>query len=237
VPAGIVDSFLKSEGIQQPTHLVHDFSYGDRVEAAVAEGPGRDELGVPTDAFVVLGCGTVEWRKGVDLFLQIAAKLLPGNPDMYFVWAGGPVGEDTMEYDRILFDRERLGFTKQIIFPGFVPQLRSLYAACDVFALTSREDPFPLVCLEAARAEKPILCFDKAGGMPEFVEDDAGAVIPYGDIDAFCSAIARFRDDPSAKKVAGRAAAEKLGSRFSADISCEMISGILSGSRDREQSK
>ncbi|MDH6063711.1 hypothetical protein, partial [Umezakia ovalisporum] len=40
------------------------------------------------------------------------------------------------------------------------------------------------VCLEAASLGKPILCFDKAGGEPEFVEDDCGFIVPYLDLDA-----------------------------------------------------
>ena len=46
-----------------------------------------------------------------------------------------------------------------------------LFCGCDVFALSSREEPMGLVALEAAMVGKPIVCFAEAGGMPDFVEE------------------------------------------------------------------
>ena len=56
------------------------------------------------------------------------------------------------------------------------------FSIFDVFALMFREDPFPLVCLEAALLEKPNLCFARAGGASELVESDSGFVVPYLDL-------------------------------------------------------
>jgi glycosyltransferase involved in cell wall biosynthesis len=61
----------------------------------------------------------------------------------------------------------------------------------------SREDPFPLVCLEAAATGKPVLCFDRGGGMPEFVRDDAGCVVPYLDLGAMAKCIVKLQQDPA----------------------------------------
>jgi glycosyltransferase involved in cell wall biosynthesis len=49
----------------------------------------------------------------------------------------------------------------------------------DIFALTSREDPYPLVVLEAALLQKPMVCFEKAGGAQDLIETDAGLIVPY----------------------------------------------------------
>jgi glycosyltransferase involved in cell wall biosynthesis len=57
------------------------------------------------------------------------------------------------------------------------------FAAFDVFALVSREDPFPVVCLEAASLGKPIVCFNSSDGEKEFVENDCGFVVPDLDIE------------------------------------------------------
>lgn len=62
--------------------------------------------------------------------------------------------------------------------------MRGYFEALEVLLLTSREDPFPLVCMEAALMERPIICFAQAGGMPEFVREDAGFVVPYADVQA-----------------------------------------------------
>jgi glycosyltransferase involved in cell wall biosynthesis len=69
------------------------------------------------------------------------------------------------------------------------------YCAMDAFALTSREDPFPLVVLEAADHGLPTLCFQDGGGANEFVRDDAGARVPYLDIAGFAAQIEALRHD------------------------------------------
>jgi glycosyltransferase involved in cell wall biosynthesis len=81
----------------------------------------------------------------------------------------------------------------------------------DVFALPSREDPFPLVMLEAATHGLPTVCFAQAGGAPEFVGADAGVVVPYLDVDAFAAACAALRDDPARRTALGLEARRRVG--------------------------
>ena len=51
----------------------------------------RTELGIPLDAQLVLGCGTVVHRKGPDLYLQVAKAFnaeLKGAKPVHFLWIG-----------------------------------------------------------------------------------------------------------------------------------------------------
>ena len=70
-------------------------------------------------------------------------------------------------------------------------------AAFDVFSLVSREDAFPLAFMEAAAVGVPTVCFDGAveGGC-EFVEADAGRVVPYLDLDAMAERVLEFLRGP-----------------------------------------
>ena len=83
--------------------------------------------------------------------------------------------------------------------------------------LTSREDPYPLVCLEAAAVAKPIVCFAGAGGMPEFVEEDCGFVVPYLDIMAMADRVGLLLDSLECRITMGAAARRKVTRRH--DIS------------------
>jgi glycosyltransferase involved in cell wall biosynthesis len=132
----------------------------------------RRQKHLPQEGFIIFGCGTTDWRKGPDLFIEVAdqAKKL-GLKDAYFLW----IGVDTGEVQELEAKVRRLGLEDRA---------RSYFATGDLFLLTSREDPFPLVCLEAADCGLPIVCFDKAGGMPDFVQDDAGYVVPFEDTKA-----------------------------------------------------
>lgn len=221
-----VENMLRQFGIRKKTHLVYEFSKTDlKVNQAIETV--KNELGIPANAFIVGGSGTIQWRKGVDLFLQIAFQTAARNKDVYFVWVGGKSADTHVEDDRIQHDFKRLGLEKRLIFTGMRENPHRFFAAMDLFALTSREDPFPLVCLEAASLGKPIICFEKAGGIPELVEADAGAVVAYGDINAFCEKIIYFYNHRQELIQAGRTAREKVNSKFSAEKSCQSIDAIL----------
>jgi glycosyltransferase involved in cell wall biosynthesis len=66
----------------------------------------------------------------------------------------------------------------------------------DIFALTSREDPYPLVVLEAALLQKPMVCFEKAGGAQDLIETDAGLIVPYLSLEAMSKAILTIKENP-----------------------------------------
>lgn len=221
-----VEKMLVEFGIETKTDVVYDFS---TIDSAVQEEAGavKRELGIPDSAFIVAGGGTVEWRKGVDLFLQAALCLAKTEADIYCVWIGGRPALAETDYAKVQYDLSRLDLAGRVVFTDVRNDYRRFLSAIDVFALTSREDPFPLICLEAAGFGKPVICFDKAGGMPEFVEDDAGAVVPYGDASAFCERALYFYNNRRELVRAGEAARAKLSSRFSMERSCQEIKQVL----------
>jgi glycosyltransferase involved in cell wall biosynthesis len=169
------------------------------------------DLGWPEDAFVVGGCGTPGWRKGTDLFLQIARLIVRDDAKRRacFLWVGG--GEAT--------DADVLQFTHEIQTLGLAQWCRRIpstadvhdyYSAMDIFALTSREDPFPLVMLEAGMQGLPTVCFSSAGGAPEFVADDAGLIVPYLDLEAFAHSVEALRESSELRRHLGERARDKV---------------------------
>jgi glycosyltransferase involved in cell wall biosynthesis len=154
----------------------------------------RARLVLPPDKLFVLGCGIgMPFRKGADLFIQVARRVLAGGrSDVQFLWIGGL---DPAEQDPQLgVWRDHLAAldgtdANNIRFLGLRDDPRQFFQVGDLFLLTSREDPFPLVALEAAESGLPILCFDQAGGMPEFVGRDSGNVLAFGDVAAMAARV------------------------------------------------
>jgi hypothetical protein len=73
---------------------------------------------------------------------------------------------------------------------GHRDDMLAVYSGADAFALTSREDPFPTVVLEALSAGLPVAAFDRSGGIPDMLrETRQGDVVPYGDLTAMAAAI------------------------------------------------
>jgi hypothetical protein len=88
--------------------------------------------------------------------------------------------------------------------PGRRDDVGAFLRAADGYALTSREDPFPSVALEAMAAGLPVVAFGRSGGIPDMLEDTgAGAVVPYGDVTAMAEALSaqlRAGADPASRK-------------------------------------
>jgi glycosyltransferase involved in cell wall biosynthesis len=205
--------------------VVHSFIPTDGV---VADPIGiRKKLGIPDDAFIVLGSGHETWRKGKDLFVQLAALTVKNHPDIqtHFLWVGGWQKEEDRR--NILHDVQHLGLINRIHFTEEVNNPLDYFAAGDVFAMVSREDPFPLVCLEAALLKKPVLCFADAGGMPEFVEMDAGVIIPYLDLQEMTKTIRMLACDKELCRNLGCKAKFKVEKLHSLDSGGKRIAELI----------
>lgn len=185
----------------------------------------RERLGVRDEDFVVGMAGTMDWRKGADLFLQVAVGLRARGCDaVRCVWIGGDPRSEQAMHD---ITRAELAGTVRILPPCSDPE--ALLAGFDVFALTSREDPFPVVMLEAAELGVPIVAFRDSGGAPEFVESDAGCLVPYLDVEAMCHALAELAKSPEQRQALGRRAKEKVTERFGPERQLARLAGVIKG--------
>jgi glycosyltransferase involved in cell wall biosynthesis len=183
-------------------------------------------LGFDQEAKLVLGCGTTDSRKGPDLFVQVAQAFNQSSQyPVQFVWVGGHGGEDIVKNLESLPNKLR---TQTIVtFTGAVTNPLPFMLAADVFLLTSREDPFPLVCLESADCGVPIICFAEAGGMPEFVGSTCGAVVPYLDVEAMTNKLCSFIQNERKSRELGAQARQKVRSQFDVSIKGKDIYELL----------
>ncbi|HEX8327800.1 MAG TPA: glycosyltransferase family 4 protein [Hymenobacter sp.] len=163
---------------------------------------------IPRSAKLVGGIGTLDWRKGKEIFLYVAREVVKHSSDAYFIWVGGK--KSSVDYKQMEREVKLLGLEDRIILTGEQTDIRSYYEAFNIFLLTSREDPFPLVCLESALATTPVICFEGSGGMPEFVRDDAGYVIPYVDISQMAEKTLLLLNDEPLRKSMGSTARNRV---------------------------
>ncbi|RYZ96821.1 MAG: glycosyltransferase family 1 protein, partial [Sphingobacteriaceae bacterium] len=169
----VVNAFVPVKNFHQPTQTV------EQVKSA---------LNI-TSEFIVGGSGVTTWRKGIDIFMQVALivkKTLGTNP-IKFVWVGHM---DHLFKSQLNYELHRFALNEDdVVFTGSVPNPQDYFQIFDVFAMTSREDPFPLVCLEAAALAKPVVCFKDAGGVTEMFPGGGSVIVPYADAQAMADAI------------------------------------------------
>jgi glycosyltransferase involved in cell wall biosynthesis len=196
-------------------------------DAAGARKRVRTELGIPLNSLVVGMAGTVEWRKGPDIFIQIASMVNRSRPNrpMYFVWVGGPIYGSSL--NEPMLDVEKAGLKPVVRFVGAKPNPMDYFSIFDIFALTSRSEAFGIVILEAATLGIPTVCFERAGGPQEFVEADCGFVVPYLDVAAFAERIGELLESPELRARMGETARKKVLERHDISVSAPRIRDVI----------
>lgn len=191
-------SFVLPQGFNiDPTRLT-----GQR--SATVRSDLRARLGLGLDDILVLGCGYGDFRKGVDLFVQTARETALTSPKvtsgkLVFVWAGAvdPPFRGWAEKDAI-----QLGIG--LVFVGPQQDMALWYAAADIFFLSSREDAFPNVVLEAMANGLPVVGFAGSGGFEEQIGEGGGVAVPYGNTAVAAKTLRQIAGDPAERERIGR---------------------------------
>jgi glycosyltransferase involved in cell wall biosynthesis len=101
-------------------------------------------------------------------------------------------------------------------FAGPVSEIQNVFAAMDVFAFPSLEEPLGSVLLAAMAQGLPVVAIGR-GGIPEVVEDGKnGLLVNSLDPEALAAVLARLLANPEESYRLGRAARETVLARFSA---------------------
>jgi glycosyltransferase involved in cell wall biosynthesis len=180
-----------------------------------------DELPI-AKSFTIGASGYVSWRKGYDIFIQIAYEFQKKYPtiDMVFKWVG-----KVDNYQRIIIenDLKKMGLSNKVEFLGEPESPSELYSHFDVFLMTSREDPFPLVCIECGMLGKPIICFDSATGTEEIIKENGGGfVVKYLDVEEVIEKLKFYHDFPEKLEEHGNINRNTF-SKFTPEYKCPEI--------------
>ena len=165
------------------------------------------------DGELLLGCGEASWRKGTDLFVPLA-RALATRPKLHLAW----VGRRHRSFARVLdHDTRLLGLADRLTWLGEVDDPMPYLAAADLVVCPSREDPQPLVPLEAALVGTATAGFGGTG-MDDLAHEGAARVAPYPDLAALAALVGGLLDDPDgrsrvvdgARAIAGRRSPEAM---------------------------
>ena len=213
-PGGRAKALLRPQGTYTPV----DFDAGARARC-------REALGIPADARVVLNSGYADLRKGFDLFVQAAHRMVRAHADVHFVW----VGSLAPDMERWVRGRDAGAAAGRIHFTGFVENMAEWYSAGDALYLSSREDPYPTVALEAMDAGLPVIVHGGATGL-DAVAARHGRIVDADDALAVDAAIRACVDDDDAEARAARIAHVEEHCRFD-DYAFSLLELLRPGTR------
>ncbi|AUT01262.1 glycoside hydrolase [Nostoc sp. CENA543] len=199
----------------------------------------RAELGIASDAKVILYVGRFDPRKGIETLVRaVNQSQLRNSGKLKLIIGGGstPGASDGRERDRIAGIVQELGMSELTIFPGRLGQeiLPTYYAAADVCVVPSHYEPFGLVAIEAMSCGTPVVASDVGGLQFTVVTEKTGLLVPPKDADAFSVAIDRILLNSAWRDELGEAARKHIASKFSwggvADKLSQLYTQILNTS-------
>jgi glycosyltransferase involved in cell wall biosynthesis len=137
------------------------------------------------------------------------------GPSARFVWVGVPERPDFGWREGKSFRREvsLMGMDGVVDLIPTTTRPFEHFPRFDIFAMTSLEDPCPLVVLETMGLGTPVVCFAGGGGSPEVVAD-TGVIIPDFDPLAMARAIADLAADPQERARLGALARQRVLANF-----------------------
>lgn len=165
----------------QGTYLSIDYSDAARQRL-------RQALGLNQDQRLIINVGYADHRKGFDLFLKTAEQAMQLHPNWHFAWVGKLHSDMRACVSASSLDDAT---NKRFHLLGFVAGNTDHFSAADAFLLTSREDPYPTVVLEALEAGLPFVGYRACSGLTELA-DRFGQMVDRGDVHASISALERL---------------------------------------------
>lgn len=171
--------------------------------------------GVDARQYLVLGAGSINFRKGVDLFLQCARRILSkvGENRCRFVWIGQGYAPRTDAALSVYLEDQiiRAGLVDAVEIIDETTEIETAYELADLFLLSSRLDPLPNVAIDAMFFGKPVVCFAKTTGIASFLEERGLAepcVAEYLDVEGAAEKASRLLLAPDARlQMAGKLSA------------------------------
>lgn len=189
--------------------ILHNFIDADEIRRKSEEIADISDF---TGEFRILTIARLEYQKGIDIAIK-AAELLKkrGIPFKWYVIGDG------RERKKLSAMIRAKGLGDSFILLGIRQNPYPYLKACDLFALTSRFEGYPVTLIEARALCVPILAPD----MPcirEQITDNLNGMLTEADPMKIADRINEFRKDPSmGSKMRERMAGETID--FSADYS------------------
>lgn len=189
--------------------VLHNFIDADEIRRKSAEKADISEF---TGEFKILTIARLEYQKGIDIAIR-AAQILKerGIPFKWYVIGDGS------ERKRLGSMIRAKGLDNSFILLGIRQNPYPYLKACELFALTSRFEGYPVTLIEARALCVPILAPD----MPcirEQITDNLNGMLTETDPMKIADRINEFRKDPSmGSKMREHMAGETID--FSADYS------------------
>ncbi|MDP3113407.1 MAG: glycosyltransferase family 4 protein [Candidatus Cloacimonadaceae bacterium] len=170
---------------KEKTRIIHlGFDFSKITHSASDVGAFKAAYSIASNHKFIAFVGRLTAIKNPHQFIKIASAVLESRQDVVFAFVGdGEMAEELKKEVR------RLGFQENIIFTGFIQDLKPLYADLDILLLTSSNEGTPVAIIEAM-ANRKIVVASRVGGIPNLItHTKSGFLFPPWDTNSFFKTI------------------------------------------------
>ena len=181
---------------------------------------------------VVMALGRIAENKGYDLLVRampVVTARVPGARLVLAVGSTDPTPGEQLQVDALRGVAAELGLEDRVVIRDYIPddELADNYRAADVFALSSRYEPFGMTAVEAMACGTPTVVTTE-GGLWEMVTWGLDAIYadPF-DPDAFGHAIASVLEYPRIAAQLSRGGSLRARARFTWNGIAQQVLNVL----------
>lgn len=189
----------------------------------------REQLGIASDAPVVLALGRLVYKKGFEYLVRAMPELIKRFSNVRVIIAGeGPLREDLLRLAQELGVQDHLVLVRGVPWTD-TPRYLNL---CDVFVVPSvhdhkgNVDGLPNVLLEAMSCGKPVVA-TRVAGIPEVIVDQQnGLLVEEKDPHQLALAIAELLASPALAQQYGKACRAKVEEHLTWRLIAQRMVGV-----------
>lgn len=226
-------NFHVSQGLSaERTLVVYNGVDCDRFQPRTATGDLKRELGLPSDAFLVLTVGQIGLRKGLDVLAEAAVLAATRLPHAHYLVVGkrySAKAESVAFEENIAGRFAQAGLADRLHRLGCRDDVPRLMNEADLLVHAAKQEPLGRVLLEAAASGLPIVATD-VGGTREIVEHDVSAhLVPANDPQSLAEAILACAHAPDLRQRLSASARRRVCASFNIDTAAARLADIWRG--------
>ncbi|MFH6769258.1 glycosyltransferase family 4 protein [Gaetbulibacter aquiaggeris] len=154
---------------------------------------------------IIISAGRIAPVKGYDLLIDIWGIARTNIPN----WKLHIYGDGNIDYIAQLQRKiDKANLQESIILKGSTNEVKNKMLGASIFVMTSHNECFPLVLLEAQACGLPIISFDCPNGPRNIINDNNGILIPLGDNELFANKLVSLANEKELLITMGKNARE-----------------------------
>lgn len=210
------DTLVKKYRIEHDivTRVYNGIELGEYCPDDVSETAAdiRDEFDIGGEAPLIGAVGRMVWPKGFEYLIRSIPEIAEQYPAVKVILVGtGALKQDLEDLT------EELGLGDRIIFTGFRTDIKEILSAVDVLVISSLQEGFPIITLEAMAMAKPIVATRIDGITEQMTDGVEGILVPSRDPSALAAAVVSHLNNRERAHSMGLSARKSVEDNFSVE--------------------